>query len=203
MAVVGAIGAAQYQQQGAIGKYNQAVADRNAVVAEQEAALIEKQSEFDIARFDKNFRKIEGTTRVALAKSGVVAGSGTAYKIAASNAREAELERQIISYNSKVAQSRKIESANFARIQGNIARQSARLAQIGTLASTGTSLLAMSNFSSGSPQSSTYSQANYSFARSRYCQRYLHLQQKLDQLRKLHLFNQELKYHYLKLLVLL
>ena len=166
MAVVGAIGVAQYQQQGAIGKYNQAVADRNAVVAEQEAALIEKQSEFDIARFDKNFRKIEGTTRVALAKSGVVAGSGTAYKIAASNAREAELQRQIISYNSKVAQSRKIESANFARIQGNIARQSARLAQIGTLASTGTSLLGMSNFGSQA-QSSVYSQANFNFASSR------------------------------------
>jgi len=37
MAVVGAIGAAQYQQQGAIGKYNQAVANRNALVKEQEA----------------------------------------------------------------------------------------------------------------------------------------------------------------------
>ena len=155
MAVVGAIGAAQYQQQGAIGKYNQAVSERNARVAEQEAELIEKQSEFDIARFDKNFRKIEGTTRVALAKSGVVDGSGTAYKIAASNAREAELQRQIISYNSKVAQSRKIEQANFARIQGNIARQSARLAQIGTIASTGTSLLRMSNFGS-TPKSDTF-----------------------------------------------
>jgi hypothetical protein len=143
MAVVGAIGAAQFQQQGAIGRYNQAVQNRNAAVAEQEAALIEKQSEFDIARFDKNFRKIEGETEVALAKSGVVAGSGTAYKIAAANAREAELQKEIIKYNSKVAQSRKIESANFARIQGNIARQSARLAQIGTLASTGTSLLTM------------------------------------------------------------
>ena len=142
-ALVGAIGAAQFQQQGAIGKYNQAVQNRNAAVAEQEAALIEKQSEFDIARFDKNFRKIEGETEVALAKSGVVAGSGTAYKIAAANAREAELQKEIIKYNSKVAQSRKIESANFARIQGNIARQSARLAQIGTLASTGTSLLTM------------------------------------------------------------
>tara|TARA_B100000963_G_C22636793_1_gene678038 strand:+ start:45 stop:557 length:513 start_codon:yes stop_codon:yes gene_type:complete len=165
-AIVGGIGLLQYQQQGAIGKYNQAVANRNAQVAEQEAALIEKQSEFDIARFDKNFRKIEGTTRVALAKSGVVAGSGTAYKIAASNAREAELQRQIITYNSKVAQSRKIESANFARIQGNIARQSARLAQIGTLASTGTSLLGMSNFGSQA-QSSVYSQANFNFASSR------------------------------------
>ena len=153
--IVGAIGAAQIAQQGAIGKYNQAVANRNAQVAEQEAALIEKQSEFDIARFDKNFRKIEGTTRVALAKSGVVAGSGTAYKIAAANAREAELQKQIIRYNSKVNQARKIESANFARIQGNIARQSARLAQIGTLASTGTSLLRMSNFGS-TPRSDTF-----------------------------------------------
>ncbi len=144
-AVVAGIGAAQYQQQGAIGKYNQAVANRNAEVLEQEAALIEKQTEFDIARFDKDFRKVEGETKVALAKSGVVAGSGTAYKIAASNAREAELQKEIIKYNSKVAQSRKIESANFARIQGNIARQQARLAQIGTIASTTTSILAMSN----------------------------------------------------------
>ena len=154
-AIVGGIGLLQYQQQGAIGAYNQAVQDRKASILEQEAALIEKQTEFDIARFDKNFRNIEGKTRVSLAKSGVVAGSGTAYKIAAANAREAELQRQIIRYNSKVAQSRKIESANFARIEGNIARQSARLAQIGTLASTGTSLLRMSNFGS-TPRSDTF-----------------------------------------------
>jgi hypothetical protein len=166
MAVVGAIGAAQYQQQGAIGKYNQAVANRNAEVAEQEAALLEKQSVYDIAQFDRKFAAIQGETKVALAKSGVVAGSGTAYKIAAANAREAALQREIITYNSKVAQSRKIEQANFSRIQGNIARQQARLAQIGTIASTGTSLLGMSN-TGGSPQSSTYTQANYSFARSR------------------------------------
>ena len=165
-AIVGGIGLLQYQQQGAIGAYNQAVQDRKASILEQEAALIEKQTEFDIARFDKNFRNIEGKTRVSLAKSGVVAGSGTAYKIAAANAREAELQRQIIRYNSKVAQSRKIESANFARIEGNIARQSARLAQIGTLASTGTSLLRMSNFGSQA-QSSIYSQANFNFASSR------------------------------------
>ncbi len=166
-AAVAAIGAAQFQQQGALGKYNKAVADRNAVVAEQEAALIEKQTEFDIARFDKNFRRVEGETQVALAKSGVVQGSGTAYKIAAANAREAELQRNIMRYNSKVNQARKIESANFARIQGNIAKQQARLAQIGTIASTTTSILGMSNTGGGSQQSSTYSQANYSFARSR------------------------------------
>ena len=154
-AVVGAIGAVQFQQQGAIGKYNKEVLDRKAVVLEQEAALIEKQTEFDIATFDKNFRKFEGETKVALAKSGVVQGSGTAYKIAAANIREAELQKNIIRYNSKVAQSRKIESANFAKIEGNIVRQQSRLAQLGTLASTGTSLLGMSNFGS-TPKSDTF-----------------------------------------------
>jgi len=167
-AVVAAIGVAQYQQQGAIGKYNQAVANRNAEVAEQEAALLEKQSVYDIAQFDRKFAAIQGETKVALAKSGVVAGSGTAYKIAAANAREAALQREIITYNSKVAQSRKIEQANFSRIQGNIARQQARLAQLQTISQTGTSLLSMSGGGGGgSPQSSTYTQANYSFARSR------------------------------------
>ena len=39
-----------------------------------------------------------------------------------------------------------MEEANFARIQGQVARQQARLAQIGTLTQTGTSLLTMSGF---------------------------------------------------------
>ena len=46
-------------------------------------------------------------------------------------------------YNSKVGQARKFEEANFARIQGNIARQQARMAQLATITQTGTSLLAM------------------------------------------------------------
>jgi len=144
MAVVGALGAAQVQQQGAIGKYNQAVQNRNALVAEQEAVQIEKQKEFDIAQFDKKFQQLEGETKVNLAKSGVVQGSGTAYRIAMANALEAELQKNIIEYNAKVAADKKIEEANFARISGQLARQQARLAQIGTIASVGTSLLTMS-----------------------------------------------------------
>jgi hypothetical protein len=144
MAVVGALGAAQYQQQGAIGKYNQAVQNRNALVAEQEAVQIEKQKEFDIAQFDKKFQQLEGETKVNLAKSGVVQGSGTAYRIAMANALEAELQKNIIEYNAKVAADKKMEEANFARISGQLARQQARLAQISTIATTGTSLLTMS-----------------------------------------------------------
>ena len=144
MAVVGAIGATQVQQQGAIGKYNQDVSNRNALVAEQEAQQIEKQKEFDIAQFDKEYQKLEGETKVNLAKSGVVQGSGTAYRIAMANAIEAELQKKIIEYNSKVAANKKMEEANFARISGQLAREQSKLAQIGTIASVGTSLLTMS-----------------------------------------------------------
>ena len=160
-AVVAAIGVAQYQQQGAIGKYNQAVANRNAQVAEQEAERLEQQLEFDLARFDQQFAQLQGQTKTRILKSGASL-SGTGLKILRSNAEQAEIEKDVMDYNSKVAQSQKIESANFARIQGNIARQQARLAQIATIAGTTTSILGMSNIGSPSPQGQFGSTANNS-----------------------------------------
>jgi hypothetical protein len=139
------MGALQYQAQGKIGKYNQSVNERNAEVLEGQADQLEAKAEFDIAQFEKNFSKIEGETTVALAKSGVQVGSGSSYYIELSNAIEAELQKNLIDYNSKVAVANKMEEANFARISGTIARNEARLAQIGTVAQVGTSLLAMSN----------------------------------------------------------
>jgi hypothetical protein len=142
MAVVGALGAAQYQQQGAAGKYNQAVSNRNAQIAEQEAAQMEKQLEFDLARFDQQFQQLQGKTNVSLAKSGVDM-SGTSLRVLRYNAEQAQLQKNIMDYNSKIGQSQKMEEANFARIQGSMARQQARIAQLGTLTQTGTSLLRM------------------------------------------------------------
>jgi hypothetical protein len=43
LVAVGGLGVAQYQQQGATGKFNQAVQNRNAQISEQEAAQMEKQ----------------------------------------------------------------------------------------------------------------------------------------------------------------
>ena len=145
MAAVGAMGGMQYQAQGKIGKYNQSVQNRNAKVLEGQAKQIEQKADFDIAQFTKTFKKIEGETTVALAKSGVQVGSGSSYYIELSNAIEAELQKNLIDYNSKVAVANKMEEANFARISGTIARNEARLAQISTVAQTGTSLLLMSN----------------------------------------------------------
>ena len=133
-AVVGAIGAATVKQQGTIGKFNEAVNERNAKVLEAEAEQIDKKTEFDIARFDESYQKLKGQVEVSLAKSGVVAGQDTAYRIAAANAREKYLQENIMRYNSKVAQSQKIEQAKLAQYQ--------------TIASTSTSLLSMSG---GSP----------------------------------------------------
>ena len=138
----------QYQAQGAIGKYNQAANNRAATVLEGQADQIEQKAEFDIAQFNKTYQKVKGETTVALAKSGVQIGSGSAYNIALSNALEAKLQENLIRYNSRVAAANKREEASFARIKGNIARQEARLAQIGTIASAGTTLLKMGG---GSP----------------------------------------------------
>ena len=141
---VGAMGVAQYKQQGAIGKFNQSVANRNAQVLEGQATQIEQKAEFDIAQFQKQFRQLEGETTVSLAKSGVELGTGTAANIELSNAYEAKLQENLIRYNSQVAVNNKMEEANFARIRGSMARQESKMAQIGTIAQTGTSLMSMS-----------------------------------------------------------
>ena len=140
-----AMGAAQYSAQGKIGKINQGINERNALILEGQAEQIEKKAEFDIAQFEKNFTKIEGQTKVALAKSGVVMDSGSAYNIQLSNVYEAQLQKELIKYNSQVAVANKIEEANFARIRGTMARNEAKLAQIQTVAQTGSSLYSMMN----------------------------------------------------------
>ena len=144
-AIIG-VGVVQAKQQSAIGKYNQQVANRNATIAEQEAGQIDKQAEFDIARFDQRFRQSVGTVEVALAKSGVVIDSGSGARVTEANALEAEMNKKITRYNADVGVANKMEEARFSRIQGEMARQQARLAQIQTVSQTGSSLLTMSSF---------------------------------------------------------
>ena len=146
-----ALGYAQYKQQGAAGKYNQAIQNRNAQIAEQEAAQIEKQLEFDIAKFDQKVVQLQGQATTRIFKSGVEL-EGTGLRVLRANAEEAEKEKNIMEYNAKIGQARKFEEANFSRIQGQVARQTARTAQIGTIVQTGTSLLRMGGYSGGSKQ---------------------------------------------------
>lgn len=118
------------KQASALGKYNQDIQNRNAKVSEQQAEAIEQQNEFDIARFDQQFDQLQAQTKVAVIKSGAEI-SGSALRILRSNAEQAEIQKDVMEYNSKVAQSQALEQANFARMQGNIARQQGRIAAIG------------------------------------------------------------------------
>jgi len=128
------------QQASATGKYNQAVQERNATVAEQEAERLEQQNEFDLARFDQQFSQLQGQTKTAIFKSGVsLEGSGL--RVMRYNAEQAEIEKDILTYNSKVAQSQKLEEANFARMSGQMARMEAKQAQLGYYAQAGQSLM--------------------------------------------------------------
>ena len=137
----------QYQQQGAIGKYNQQSFNKSAEVLDGQATQIEQKAEFDIAQFNKDYYRLTGEVSTGLAKSGVQIGTGTAANITLSNAYEKKIQEDLIKYNSQVAAANKREEASFARIKGSMARQEAKLAQIKTIASAGTTLLTMSNFS--------------------------------------------------------
>ena len=131
----------QFQQQGTLGKYNQKSLNRSAEVLDGQATQIEQKAEFDIAQFNKNYEKVKGEMNVALSKSGVEVGTGSAYNIAFSNALEKKLQENLITYNSQVAAANKREEANFARVKGVIAREQSKLARIQTVASATTTLL--------------------------------------------------------------
>lgn len=128
------------RQAKAIGKYNQSIQERNAQIKEQEAAQIEKQLEFDVAKFEQDIERLEGETNVAFAKSGVEQ-SGTALRIQRYNAEQAEVQENVMRYNAKVAESQKMEEANFARMQGQLARMEAKQAEIAGYARAGESLM--------------------------------------------------------------
>ncbi len=135
---VGSVAAAR--QASAMGKYNEGVKNRNAKVLEQDAEAIEKKKEFDIARFDKEFVKLQGKTTTAILFSGAEL-SGTGLEVLANNSREAEIEKDLIEYNANINKSRKFEEANFARMRGSIARQQAKATELGYYAKAGSSLL--------------------------------------------------------------
>jgi len=117
MAVVGALGAAQYKQQGAYGKFNQAKNNRDALVIEQNAEILDNKLTLDLSTFDKKFRELEGSVIVNTAKSGVTQG-GTAARIRLANfimSRQPDLKR------AGLANINNVNRGNFAFIKyGNL-----------------------------------------------------------------------------------
>jgi|TARA_R100001460_G_scaffold19719_5_gene40917 hypothetical protein len=130
------------KQASAIGKYNQSIQERNAQISEQEVETLDKQKEFDLAKFEESFERLQAETQVAYLKSGVQL-SGTAYRVMQSNVEQAELDKKVIEYNTDIKQSQKLEEANYSRMQGQLARQQAKIAELGYYSKAGQSLMSM------------------------------------------------------------
>ena len=140
--IVGGSALLGMQQAGAIGSYQQAAFNRRALVAEQKAEALENQLTLDLQKFDKKFKQLESTQVVNTLKSGAEF-SGTAKLIKLSNLYNAEIERDIMRYNTEIGQARAFEEASFARIEGTLARQRATMEQIQIASQAWTSLLTM------------------------------------------------------------
>lgn len=110
--IVGGLGYMQYQQQGAAGKYNQAIQNRNAQIAEQEAAQIDKQLEFDLGRFDQKFDQLQGQTTTRILKTGADL-SGSGLKVLRANAQQAELEKILWSIMLKLVKQKNLKKQIF------------------------------------------------------------------------------------------
>tara|TARA_A200000159_G_C7105109_1_gene248259 strand:- start:51 stop:488 length:438 start_codon:yes stop_codon:yes gene_type:complete len=134
------VSVAAAQQASTTGKFNQSIQERNALIYEQEKERLEGKLNFDLARFDEKFRQLQGETTTKIVKSGAEL-SGSGLRIKRYNAEQAEIEKDIITFNSKVAQSKKMEQANFARMQGQLARMEARQVELGYYAQAGQSLM--------------------------------------------------------------
>ena len=85
----------QAKQQNAIGKFNQSVQNRNAEIADQEAGAIDKQTEYKLGQFNKDYQRVVGRTTVSTAKAGVQQDAGTSLRIQMANATEAELQKNV------------------------------------------------------------------------------------------------------------
>ena len=131
------------QQAGQIGKFNQSVANRNAVVKEQKNQILDSKLDLELDRFDRELKLLMSSQKVATGKSGAVIGSGTAQNIKISTLYNAEVDKDIANYNNEIAKARNIEEANLSRIQGQIAKQRAKMEQIKIVSDVGTSLLTM------------------------------------------------------------
>ena len=110
---------------------------------EQKTEILDSKLDLELSRFEKELQLLLSSQKVATASSGAVIGKGTAQNIKISTLYNAEVDKDIANYNNEIAKARNIEEANLSRIQGQVAKQRARMEQIKIVSDVGTSLLTM------------------------------------------------------------
>ena len=102
-------------------EYNKAIRDRNARVAEQDADFRDRVTERQEVRARDDFAKLQAQGRVAYAKSGVVASSGTPLEILMNNANEFEEDISLNEMQGATESGRIRETGVNQRLAGNLA----------------------------------------------------------------------------------
>ena len=122
------------------GRANQQIAERNAIKAEQDAQTAIELGKRNVAIFERDFDAYQSKTQSAYFKAGVRL-DGTPLEVLEEMYAEAELEKEIIKYNAKVASADKIETAVIERMQGAAALARGKNAKRASYFNAGSTLL--------------------------------------------------------------
>ena len=123
------------------GRYRQQVQERNAKVVEQEKLVRHHKTGEDIVRFREQFAATEGTTRMALSKSGVLTDTGTGLRILMENAQRADEDIATAFYNAELGQRTLDEKATQMRLQGKLYAYEGRAQASASYLQAGSSLI--------------------------------------------------------------
>ena len=105
-----------------IGAANAQLAERDAQVAENNRIALGQKLELDLERADDNFRGLQSQTHTAYIYRGVDPSDGTPLDVMLNNVSGFEHDKQILEYNTKIAQQEQTELAAFSRMKGDLAR---------------------------------------------------------------------------------
>lgn len=119
----------------------QALAEFNAKVQEQEARTREAQAQFRQQRQVKEAARISSSLLAGIGKAGVVPGEGAPLFIEAEQAEESELENLLIGFEGQIGAARARSQAELDRLQGRIAGRRAGFARTAGFIGAGTTLL--------------------------------------------------------------
>ena len=131
------------------GRYRQQVQERNAKVVEQEKLVRHHKTGEDIVRFREQFAATEGTTRMALSKSGVRTDTGTGLRILMENAQRADEDIATAFYNAELGERSLDEKAQMMRLQGNLYAYEGRMQARAAYLKAGSSLITWLSKASG------------------------------------------------------
>jgi sRNA-binding protein len=130
----GQAAAAQAKGQQAVAEYNAKVAEQQAKAEEQATAYKQRTAAEEAARYQSSIEAGLGT-------SGVVQNEGAPLLVQATQAAQSELDNMMIGYEGQVAAGQSRNQAGLNRLQGDIFGQQAKSAKAAGAIGAGTSLL--------------------------------------------------------------